>query len=132
MKIAIIGSREWSNTRKIKELLSSLKQKFGDELVIISGGAKDGADAYVKKYAIEFGLNYQEYNPAHTQRNLYSVMPDSYYSKPYHVTQFHHRNMLIAKACDRMIALVPGEVTKGTASAIKYAKKLDKPVVILS
>ena len=133
MKIAIIGSREWSNTRKIKDLLSSLKQKFGDELVIISGGAKDGADMYVKKYAIEFGLNYQEYNPAHTPRNLYSAMPDSYYDKPYHVTQFHHRNMLIAQACDKMVALVPGDkITNGTRSAIKYAQKLDKPVVILS
>jgi CTP:phosphocholine cytidylyltransferase-like protein len=133
MKVAIIGSREYNNTRKIKDILTSLKRKVGDELIIISGGAKDGADHHVKKYAIEFGLKYQEYNPAHTPRNLYSAMPDSYYGKPYHVSQFHHRNMLIAKACDKMIALVPARsVANGTESAVKAAKKLDKPVVIIT
>ncbi len=133
MKVAIIGAREYNNTRKIKDILTSLKRKVGDELIIISGGAKDGADHHVKKYAIEFGLKYQEYNPAHTPRNLYSAMPDSYYGKPYHVSQFHHRNMLIAKACDKMIALVPARsVANGTESAIKSVKKLNKPVVIIS
>jgi predicted Rossmann fold nucleotide-binding protein DprA/Smf involved in DNA uptake len=86
MKIAIIGSRTYENTRKVKNLLTELKMKFGDDLVIISGGAKQGADKYVKKYALEFGLNYKEFNPAHTPQNLYSAMSEGYYARPYHVS----------------------------------------------
>ena len=133
MKIAIIGSREYENVRKIKNLLTDLKRKFGEELIIISGGAKDGADRYVKKYSIEYDIKYKEYNPAHTPKNLYSAMSEHYYDKPYHVSQFHHRNNLIAKNCDYMIALIPDNVkANGSESAIKSAQKQQKKVVILS
>ena len=133
MKIAIIGSRTYENTRKVKNLLTELRKKFGEDLIIISGGAKQGADKYVKKYALEFGLNYREFNPAYTPQNLYSAMSEGYYGRPYHVSQFHHRNMLIAKDCDYMIALVShGSKANGSESAIKQAVKLEKKVVIIS
>ncbi len=133
MKVALIGSREYENVRKIKDTLFQLKQKFGDKLIIVSGGAKDGADKYARKYALEFGIKYKEFNPAHTTKNLYSAMSDTYYEKPYHVSQFHHRNMLIAKACDVMMAFIPnGDNANGSVSAIKNAKKLNKPVTIIT
>tara|TARA_Y100001937_G_scaffold108451_1_gene152140 strand:- start:255 stop:683 length:429 start_codon:yes stop_codon:yes gene_type:complete len=133
MKIAIIGSREYNNIRKIKNLLTDLRRKFGNELIVISGGAKDGADKHVKKYALEFEIEYKEYNPAHTPKNLYSAMSEHYYDKPYHVSQFHHRNNLIAKNCDYMIALIPdGVKANGSESAIRSAQKHKKKVVILS
>ena len=90
MKIAIIGSREYENKNKIRDMIYKLKQAFGDKLEIVSGGAQNGADKYAKKFAIEFGITYKEFNPAHTVRNLYSVMPEGYYSKPYHTSQFFH------------------------------------------
>jgi len=133
MRVAIIGSREYENTRKIKDALFQLKQKFGTDLIVISGGAQYGADKFVRKYALEFGIKYQEFNPAHTTKNLYSAMSDNYYDKPYHVSQFHHRNMLIAKACDVMMAFIPNGLTaNGSESAIKSAKKLNKPVTIIT
>ena len=133
MKVAITGSRYYENIRKIKLTLFELKRKFGNELTILSGGDQYGTDKFVKKYALEFGINYQEYNPAHTPKNLYSAMSDNYYDKPYHVSQFHHRNMLIAKACDVMMAFIPsGNNANGSMSAIKNAKKLKKPVTIVS
>ena len=133
MKVAIIGSRHYENVRKIKDTLFQLKQRFGDDLIVISGGAQYGADKFARKYALEFGINYQEYNPAHTTKNLYSAMSDNYYDKPYHVSQFHHRNMLIAKACDVMMAFIPdGDDANGSLSAIKNAKKLKKRVTIIT
>jgi predicted Rossmann-fold nucleotide-binding protein len=133
MKVAIIGSRMYENTRKMKDTLFQLKRKFGDKLIIISGGAKDGADKFARKYALEFGIKYKEFNPAHTIKNLYSAMSDTYYEKPYHVSQFHHRNMLIARDCDVMIAFIAiGDDSNGSMSAIKQAKKLNKPVTIVS
>ena len=133
MKVAIIGSRHYENVRKIKDALFQLKQRFGDDLIVISGGAQYGADKFARKYALEFGIRYKEFNPAHTTKNLYSAMSDDYYSKPYHVSQFHHRNMLIARDCDVMIAFIGNDDTSnGSMSAIKKAKKLNKPVTIIS
>jgi len=126
MKVAIIGSRHYENIRKIKETLFQLKQKFKDDLIILSGGAQYGADKFARKYALEFGIKYQEFNPAHTTKNLYSAMSD-------HVSQFHHRNMLIAKSCNVMIAFIPiGDDANGSMSAIKTTKKLNKPVTIIT
>ena len=133
MKVAVVGSRDYQNIRKIKDTLFQLKQKFGDKLIIISGGAKHGADKFARKYALEFGMRYREFNPAHTTKNLYSAMSDDYYEKPYHVSQFHHRNMLIARDCDVMMAFIGKyDSSNGSMSAIKQAKKLNKPVTIIS
>ena len=63
MKVAIVGSRRYENKRKIKEFIFKLKNKYGDKTTIISGGSKDGADRYAKKYALELGLQYEEYLP---------------------------------------------------------------------
>ena len=133
MKVAIIGSREYENSRKIKDTLTELKRRFSDKLIIISGGAKFGADKFARKYALEFGMRYREFNPAHTTKNLYSAMSDDYYEKPYHVSQFHHRNMLIARDCDVMMAFIAnGADSGGSMSAVKKAKKLNKKVTIIS
>ena len=59
MKVAIVGSRTYTNRKKIKEFIFNLKQKFGKELVVVSGGQKDGADGYAKKYSLEFNINYE-------------------------------------------------------------------------
>ena len=132
MKVALIGSRDYANIRRIKDTLFQLKQKFKTDLIVISGGAKYGADKFARKYALEFGIRYKEFNPAHTIKNLYSAMSDDYYSKPYHVSQFHHRNMLIARDCDVMIAFISEqESSNGSMSAIKKTKKLNKPVTII-
>lgn len=132
-KIAVIGSRQWSNRTKVKDLIFELKNKFGPELTIVSGGEQNGADMLAKKYAIELGVKYSEYNPAYTKKNLYSAMPDYYYGKQYHVTQLHHRNNLIAENSDYCIALIPKDCKKanGTASCIKMFKRLNKKVIIL-
>jgi len=133
MKVAMIGSRMYENSRKIKDALFQLKQKFGDDLIIVSGGALYGADKFARKYALEFGIKYKEFNPAHTTKNLYSAMSDTYYEKPYHVSQFHHRNMLIARDCNVMMAFIhQNHDSNGSMSAIKQAKKLNKPVTIVS
>ena len=133
MKVAMIGSRRYENKRKIKETLTNLRRRFGDELIIISGGAHNGADKYARKFAIEFGISYREFNPAHTPKNLYSAMTESYYGKPYHASQFHHRNYLIAQDCDVMMAFIPYEDrSPGSESAIKAAKRLGKKVIIIT
>ena len=60
-------------------------------------------------------------------------MSESYYNKPYHVSQLFHRNELLAKYVDKMIAFVDtSSPSKGTYHAIAMAQKHSKPVVIVT
>jgi len=133
MKIGIIGSRLYENKKKIKETIFNLKQKFGSDFTIFSGGDSDGAERYVKKYSLELGCQYIEINPAHTQKNLYSYMRKDWYGKEYSVKHFHTRNKILAKAVDKLIAFVAeGDPAAGTASTVKYALKFNKKVVVIT
>jgi predicted Rossmann fold nucleotide-binding protein DprA/Smf involved in DNA uptake len=60
LKVGIVGSRKYENRRKIKEFIFKLKQERGTDTIIVSGGCKQGADFYAKKYALELGLQYEE------------------------------------------------------------------------
>ena len=61
LRVAIVGSRKYENRQKIKKFIFKLKNEKGDDTIIVSGGAKYGADKYAKKYALELGLQYQEF-----------------------------------------------------------------------
>jgi predicted Rossmann-fold nucleotide-binding protein len=133
MRVGIIGAREYENKRKIKEMIFKLKQQFGDDLTIVSGGCMSGADKYAKKYALEFDCKYLEYNPAHTQRNLYSAMHDAYYNKPYNVKYFFQRNNMLVKYVDYLIGFIPDNVSSpGATFTVKEAKRRGKKVIIIS
>ena len=133
MKIGIVGSRKYENKRKIKETIFNLKHKFGEELVIVSGGCPDGADKYAKKYALELDCTYIEVNPSHTVKNLYSYMREDWYGKLYSVRNFHVRNKILASLVDRLIAFIPsGLKSVGTESTLKYAKKFNKKSIIIT
>ena len=99
MKVAVIGNKDWQNKRKVQETLRRLKTQF-DEVQVIGAGGSEGANNMVRKYALEFGMNYKEYNPSYSGYNLYSAMPKTYYGKSYHFSQLHHRMKLIAENCD--------------------------------
>ena len=133
MKIAIVGSRRYENKKKIKDFIFKLKNEYGTDTIIVSGGCKQGADRYAKKYALELGLQYEEYPPFHEVHNLYCTMPESRYGKPYSVKNFHARNKIIAGTSDIVVAFIPEDgLSDGTFSTLKYAKKLDKKRIIIS
>ena len=132
MKVAIVGSRRYENKKKIKDFVFKLKQQYGENTIIVSGGCKQGADKYAKKYALELGLNYEEYPPFHEVHNLYCPLPESCYRKPYNVKYFFARNKHIAKVSDYVVGFIPDGVTSnGTNSTLKYAEKFDKKTIII-
>jgi predicted Rossmann fold nucleotide-binding protein DprA/Smf involved in DNA uptake len=133
MRVGIIGSRQYENKRKIKEMIFKLKRKFGNDLTIVSGGAQNGADKYARKFALELDCRYLEFNPAHTQRNLYSTMRASYYDKEYHPKYFFQRNTMLAGFVDYLIAFVPYNIpSPGSEHTLREARKKGKKVVIIS
>ena len=131
-KVAIIGSREYTNKRKIQEFVFKLKEKYNGEVVIVSGGTKYGADKYAKRFALDFELDYHEFPPFHEPHNMHCVLDKFYYGKPYNVGNYHGRNKKIVEYSDMIIAFVPTDLTNGTASAIRYAKDLEKNFVIIT
>lgn len=132
VRIGIVGSRKYTNKRKVKDFIFDLKQKLGDKLVIVSGGQKTGADGYAKKYALEFDVKYQEYPPSHYSHNMHCVLPPQMYGKKYYVSNYFQRNKLIAENSDYVIAFIPkGHTSNGTNNTIKYAEKFDKKVIII-
>ena len=133
MKVAIVGSRRYENKKKIKDFIFKLKQNYGPATIIVSGGCKAGADKYAKKYALELGLQYEEYPPFHEVHNLYCPLPESRYSKPYSMKYFFARNKIIAGTSDIIVGFIPeGVEGRGTMNTIDYAKKFDKKYVIIS
>ena len=133
MKVAIVGSRRYENKKKIKDFIFKLKNEYGTDTIIVSGGCKQGADRYAKKYALELGLQYEEYPPFHEVHNLYCPLPSSRYGKPYSIKNYFARNKIIAGTSDFVVAFIPeGAKADGTMNTIDYAKKLNKKYIIIS
>ena len=132
MKIGIIGSRKYEKKKNIKDFIFRIKEKYGEEVTIVSGGCKDGADKYAKKYALDFGLQYEEYPPAHHPHNLYCSLPANRYGKKYSIKHYFVRNKIIASVSEMVVAFIPeGVKANGSLDTIKQAKKLDKKVKII-
>ena len=131
MKVAVIGNKDWQNKRKVQETLRRLKTQF-DEVQVIGAGGSEGANNMVRKYALEFGMDYKDYNPSYSGYNLYSAMPKTYYGKSYHFSQLHHRMKLIAENCDYMIIMTnENKMDPVLNTAYSNINKLKKPVVLL-
>ena len=96
LRVGIVGSRKYENRKKIKDFIFKLKNEKGTDTIIVSGGCKTGADRYAKKYALELGLQYQEFPPFHDNWNIYCPKDQKDYGKPYNVKNFFARNKIIA------------------------------------
>jgi|15BtaG_2_1085339.scaffolds.fasta_scaffold00531_7 hypothetical protein len=132
MRVCLIGSSYWSNKIKIKDTILGLKNKFGDDLVIVSGGNSFGADPIIRKYSLEMDCNYKEFNPAHTQQNLYSVMPENFFNRIYSPKNFFVRNKIMVGYSDCIILFIPkNKKTKSELNVIKCSKKMNKKIVII-
>ena len=132
VRIAIIGSRSYTNKRKIQDFIFKLKEKVGDDLEIVSGGQKDGADGYAKKVSLDFDIKYSEFPPQHYPHNIHCVNESYNYGKPYRVWNYHKRNREIVEYCDNIVAFcTDGKITNGTKSALKYCEKAGKEHIII-
>ena len=133
VKIAIIGSRGYTNKRKIKEFIFKLKEQVGEKLEIVSGGAKEGADKYAKRFALDFDVNYSEFPAYHEPHNIHCVLESFRYGKQYNVGHYHRRNKDLIEYSDKVVAFCTnGVVTNGTSSALTHAEKINKKSIIIN
>tara|TARA_R110001592_G_scaffold1706_4_gene10172 strand:- start:3139 stop:3528 length:390 start_codon:yes stop_codon:yes gene_type:complete len=123
LRIGITGSNEYEDKRKIKEFLFKFKGQPNAE--VICRGNKDGADKYIKKYALEFGLNYVEVPIAHTSRSLYSQLPEAYFNKPFSIRNYFIQQNIYIKQCDKFVIFTPSgdKIINNLLNAINKIKK---------
>jgi len=114
LKVGIVGSREYPNEDQVKLLVSLLP----DDAEVVSGGQSLGVDGWAKKYALQYGLKYTEFAPAH------------YHGAPYDVNNYFIRNRQIAEYCDVVFVFMYNH-SKGAASIINYCEELRTPDVIV-
>ena len=133
IKIGIVGSRTYTNKQKVKDLIFEIKEKYGNEVEIVSGGQKKGADGLAKKFALEFDVKYVEFPPAHYSHNMHCKLPPKHYNKPYYVSNYFKRNKQIAEYSNIIVAFIPdGVESRGTMDTVEHAQKLKKMIKIIN
>lgn len=133
IKLGITGTATFENRRKIKNMIFTIKQQLGDDVVFIGIGDKVGADKHIRKYVLELECSYREANLPHTPQTLYSMMHKNFYSKPYNVKNFFLRNDTFARYIDQLIIF---DDSKGTDRKIvnlaKAVNKCKKKIVVIN
>lgn len=126
LKLGVVGSRRRNSIKDkklLKEFIYKAKQLFGN-LELISGGCPKGADRFADEIAYELNIPIINHYP---DKSKLSSNP-----KRYEFTKIYYdRNILIAKDCDCLVALVAYDRKGGTEHTIKETIKLGKKVIIL-
>jgi len=79
IRLLLTGDILYEDKQKIRDTLYKLKQKYINNISnfeIVTLGQLSGADKYIKKYSIEFGLNIKEltqFNKQFTNQTLFSA-----------------------------------------------------------
>lgn len=111
MKLAIIGSRNFTNYKLLQEILEQYKPKI---TLVVSGAAK-GADSLGEKWALENNI----------QTLIFPADWNQYGKRAGFI-----RNEDIIKNCDCCVAFWDGE-SKGTKHSLSLCKKYNKPFEIV-
>ena len=114
MKVGIVGSRRFTNKQIVYQLVDSLDKTD----IIISGGAI-GVDTFAEERAKERCLETLIFLPK-IKKSM---------SKYEIIQAYYDRNKKIAEYSDVINAFVVDN-KGGTWNTIKWAKKLNKPVII--
>ena len=131
--IGMIGPETCFKKTEAKELLFKIKQTYGSTATVFSGGNQEGVERDIRKYALEFGLKYKEFNPSFTGSNGYSFLPESYFKKNYHFSHFGHRYEEMLRRIDRLVVFEQADDKKWKIyeSLIKKAEKKGIKTMIL-
>jgi len=132
LKIGITGSRRWENKLKIKNLIFKLKNKYKEDLTIVSGGTAEGVDSFVKKFCVEFNLDYAEVRPNHFDWTPYCTEPPYMYAKPFRANFYYARNTKLVKEVDiLMLCVTKTETSVIMKDLVKQCEKKCKKLMII-
>lgn len=113
MRLAVIGSRTFTDYKKLEEVLDGYAL-LNPITEIISGGAK-GVDKLAEQYSKARAIPIKVY-PAEWDK--------------YGRSAGYRRNTLIVNNCDQVIAFWDG-ISKGTLHSITLAEKIGKEITVI-
>ena len=116
IRLAVIGSRGYSNYEEFKEQLEYLTQNIKEDIVYISGNCKSGADSLIVRFCKEENKELIEFPPD------YIKYPGKY--------ALFKRNDEIVNACHYLISFWDGS-SNGTRYTQDKALKAGKRVKIV-
>lgn len=111
MKLAVVGSRTFTNERLLEFTLNNYKDSI---TLVVSGGAR-GADSLGESWAIKNNIPVKVFKPEWHKYGKSAGMI---------------RNELIIQECDICMAFWDGK-SKGTANSIFICEKLNKKVAVI-
>lgn len=117
VKVAVIGSRSFSDYNLFCEKLEYLTQNIKEDIIYISGACKTGADSFIAQYCRENNKEIIEF-------------PPDYVKYPGKHALFK-RNDEIVKNCDYLISFWDGK-SRGTSYTHNKAIKDGKRVKIIT
>lgn len=133
MKVGVIATKNYQSKRKLQNFISNFRKV--DNVTILGSGTDTLASSLIKKYTVDFGIDYAEYNPSFSGHNLYSAMPKHYYGKKYHFSQLIHSMNMLAIACTKLVIFANSqqELEKDIRAKTAFVKatKLQKPTIII-
>ena len=133
LKLGITGTKTFENKVKIKEFIFRVKSQTDRPIVIVGLGDYAGADRHIKKYALEFGYKYEEFNLPHTPKNLYSIMAESFYDKPFNVKNIHVRNKIYSNYIDSCVIFDDSGLKDKKINAInRELKRAKKRCIVIA
>lgn len=125
-KIAITGSNSYVKESKVRSSIKKIYEQYGDTGTILSGGGDRGPETWVKKYSLEFGLKYKEYNPSYTGQRMFSALDESYYGKKYHMSHSYDRYKRMLWEADNLVVFLPESWNSRREKELVYLLKLAK------
>lgn len=114
MKLAIVGSRKFTDYSILIKKVSAITNRFEGVTEIVSGGAK-GTDTLAKRLAIERDISFKEFLPDYSKYVKYATLV---------------RNSQIVEYSDRGIAFVE-ESSKGIWNTIKKFRTAGKSIELI-
>lgn len=100
MIIGITGSLRWEDKFKIKNSIFELRNRFKNELTIVTRGNINGADFLTKSICLELSIEYREVLMPHQSWNSHCIDAPMRYNKPYKVQNFFVQNKKFTEFCD--------------------------------
>jgi hypothetical protein len=131
LRIGITGGRTYENKIQIKKFLHKLKEQ-SNSVVVVCLGDTNGADKYIRKYALELGHQYEECNPEYTTKNLYSILSEAHYGKPYTPKSIHVRDKVFCMYVDKCVVFDNTNMTDvKIVNLVKLFTRRNKPLIVL-
>lgn len=130
--VGITGSNDWVEVKKIKDFIFYLKNKYKDDLTIITCGERDGVDFIVKKACNIMDVNYKETRQGHYSWNSYCMEDPYYYNKKKYPNNVFIRNTKFISYCDIIVVFFNKNASNNTVLThlIENANKKNKKIIV--